>query len=382
MGGRRDLQGRFQSSKPRVSKTTTIKSATAKPPTNQNTVPTLVDPDVVEAAQTAHAPHDLPITTVEDAFKLIVLATVTTTTSQSNDRGVKTRGMKKRSLTPINNDQEAMRLDLATTSNNKHNLSTPHPNATRKRALAPMNEDYGIARPDSATPSHKKQKTSPTDSSRSRDSMTSSIETPDTKISRETTTSPGETSKSNTSIRQKTKSSSKSKRRTKSEVQRIEAMDRARRAETRAEKAEQLLMLADNENPARLRLDVLRFFKEEIARKSDQIEVLSRQVEERELEIAQQKGRIRSHIDWEKTYKADLMRIKEELKTERALVMEYLKLIIQRNEKVSEQDKTILKLQGELDGFRTTVTQKDEKIRKIQGDQKSVKGAIESIWGS
>ena len=311
-----------------------------------------------------------------------MLATVTTTTSQSNDRGVKTRGMKKRSLTPINNDQEAMRLDLATTSNNKHNLSTPHPNATRKRALAPMDEDDGIARPDSATPSHKKQKTSPTDSSRSRDSMTSSIETPDTKISRETTTSPGETSKSNTSIRQKTKSSSKSKRRTKSEVQRIEAMDRARRAETRAEKAEQLLMLADNENPARLRLDVLRFFKEEIARKSDQIDVLSRQVEERELEIAQQKGRIRSHIDWEKTYKADLMRINEELKTERALVMEYLKLIVQRNEKVSEQGKTILKLQGELDGFRTTVTQKDEMIRKIQGDQKSVKGAIESIWGS
>ena len=141
-------------------------------------------------------------------------------------------------------------------------------------------------------------------------------------------------------------------------------------------------MLADNENPEKLRLDVLRFSKGELARKSDQIEVLSRQVEERELEIARQKGRIRSHVDWEKIYKADLMRIKGELKTESALVMEYLTTIVQRDEKISEQDKTILKLQGELDGFRTTVMQKDEMIRKIQGDQKSVKGAIESIWGS
>lgn len=333
------------------------------------------------ARSNSRQPYDLPITTVEDTFKSIVLATVTTTASLPNDRGVKTRGMKKRSLTPINNDQKAMSRDLATTSNNKHNPSTPHSNATRKRALAPMDEDDGIARPDSATPSHKKQKTSPTDSSRSSDSMTSSVETPDTKLSRESTTSPAETLKVITSIRQKTKSSSKSKRRTKFEVQRSEAMERASRAETRAEKAEELLMLADNENPERLRLDVLRFVKEELARKSGQIEVLSRQVEERELENAQQKGRIRSHIDWEKTYKADLMGIKEELKAESASVMEYLKLIVQRDENISEQHRTILKLQEELDGFRTTVTQKDEVIRKIQGDHNSVRGAIESIWG-
>lgn len=140
-------------------------------------------------------------------------------------------------------------------------------------------------------------------------------------------------------------------------------------------------MLAHNENPERLRLDVIRFFKEVVAQKSGQIEVLSRQVEEHELEIAQQKGRIRSHVDWEKTYKANLMGLKEEFKAESALVTEYLKLIVQRDENIIEQDKTILKLQGELDGFRTTVTQKDEMIRKIQGDQKSVKGAIESIWG-
>ena len=311
-----------------------------------------------------------------------MLATVTTTASLSNDRGVKTRGMKKRSLTPINNDQGAMSLDSATTSNNKQNPSTPQSNATRKRTLAPMDEDGGVARLDSATPSPKKQKMSPTDSSRSRASMTSSVETPDTKISMETTTSPAETLKTNPSTRQKTKSSSKSKRRTKSEVQRIEAMDRARKAEVRAEKAEELLMLADNENPEKLRFDVLQFSKGELARKNEQIEVLSRQVEERELEIAQQKGRIRSHVDWEKTYKADLKRIQEELKTESAFAMEYLKVIVQRDEKISEQDKTMLKLQGELDGFRTTVTQKDEIIRKIQGDQKSVKGAIESIWGS
>ena len=311
-----------------------------------------------------------------------MLATVTTTASLSNDRGVKTRGMKKRSLTPINNDQKAMSLDSATTSNNKQKPSTPQSNATRKRTLAPIDEDGGVARLDSATPSPKKQKTSPTDSRRSRDSTTSSVETPDTKISMETTTSPAKTLKPNPSTRQKTKSSPRSKRRTKSEVQRIEAMDRARRAEIRAEKAEELLMLADNENPEKLRLDVLQFSKGELARKNEQIEVLSRQVEERELEIAQQKGRIRSHVDWEKTYKADLKRIKEELKTESAFALEYLKVIVQRDEKLSEQDKTILKLQGELDGFRTTVTQKDEIIRKIQGDQKSVKGAIESIWGS
>ena len=140
-------------------------------------------------------------------------------------------------------------------------------------------------------------------------------------------------------------------------------------------------MLAHNENPERLRLDVIRFFKEVVAQKSGQIEVLSRQVEEHELEIAQQKGRIQSHVDWEKTYKANLMVLKEEFKAESALVTEYLKLIVQRDENIIEQDKTILKLQGELDGFRTTVTQKDEMIRKIQGDQKSVKGAIESIWG-
>ncbi len=326
-------------------------------------------------------PHDLPITTVEDTFRSIVLSTVTTTASRSNDPGVKTRSMKKRSLTPINNDLEAMGLDLATTCNSKHKTSTPHSNATRKRGLAQMNEDQGIAQPESATPSHKKQKMSPTDSSRSRDSIMSSFETPDTKTSRETTTSPAKTLKANTSMRQKTKSSSKSTSRTKSEVQRSEAMNQARRAETRAEKAEELLMLADNKNPERLRLDVLRFFKGELARKSGQIEVLSRQVEECELEIAQQKGRIRSHIDWETTYKANLMGIKEELKAESALVTEYLKIIVQRDGNIYEQDKTILKLRGELDGFRTTVTQKDEMIRKIQGDQKSVKGAIESIWG-
>ena len=319
--------------------------------------------------------HDLTITTVEDTFKSIVLATATTTAALSNDQGVKTRGMKKRSLTPINNDQEAMGLDLAaTTSNNKCNPSTPHSNATRKRALAQTNEDHGLAQPESVTPSHKKQKMSPTDSSGSRNSMMSSFETPDTKISRETNTSPTETSKANTSIRQRTKSSSKPIRRTKSEIQRSEAIDRARRAETRAEKAEELLMLADHKNPERLRLDVLRFFKGELARKSSQIEVLSRQVEERELEVAQQKGRIRSHIDWEKTYKANLMGIKEELKAESALVTEYLKLIVQR-------DGNIRKLQDELDGCRTTLMLKDEMIRKIQGEQKSVKGAIESIWG-
>ena len=310
-----------------------------------------------------------------------MLTTATTTASLSKDPGVKTRSMKKRSLTPINNDQEAMGLDLAITSNNKHNPSTPHSNATRKRALAQMDEDHGSAQPESATPSHKKQKTSPTDSSRSRDSMMSSVETPDTEISRETTTSPAETSKAKTSIRQKIKSSSKPTSRRKSEIQRSEAIDRARRAETRAEKAEELLMLADSKNPERLRLDVLQFFKEELARKSGQIELLSRQLEERELEIAQQKGRIRSHIDWEKTYKANLVETKEELKAESALVTEYLKLIVQRDGNISEQDKIILKLRGELDGFRTTVMQKDEMIRKIQGDQKSVKRAIESIWG-
>ena len=325
--------------------------------------------------------HDHTITTVEDTFKSIVLTTVNTTESLSNDPGVKTRGMKKRSLTPINNDQEAMSLALVTTSNNKHNPSTPHSNATRKRALARMDEDHEFAQSGLATPSHKKQKISPTDSSRSRDSMMSSIGTPDTKITRETTTSPVGISKAKTSIRQKTKSSSKSTSRTKSEVQRSEAIDRARRAESRAEKAEELLMLAYNKNPERLRLDILRFFKGELARKSGQIDDLSRQVEERELEIARQKGRIRSHIDWEKVYKANLMEIKEELKGESALVTEYLRLIVQRDENIYEQDKTIRKLQGELDGFRTTVTQKDEMIRKIQGDQKSVKGAIESIWG-
>ena len=325
-------------------------------------------------------PHYLPLTTVEDTFKSIVLTTVTTTASLSNDRGVKTRGMKKRLLTPTNNDQEAMSLDLVTT-NNKLNPSTPNCNVTRKRALALIDEDDGIAQPESATPSHKKQKASPTDSSRSTESMTSSVETPNTRISRETTTSPAETLKAITSTRQKTKSSPKPKRHTKSQNQRSEAMDRARRAESRAEKAEELLMLAHSENPERLRLDVLRFFKEELARKSGQIEVLTRQVEERELEIAQQKGRIRSHIDWEKTYKANLVGIKKEFKAESALVMEYLKLIVQRDENISEQDKTILKLQGELDGFRTVVTQKDEMIQKIQGGPKSVKGAIESIWG-
>ena len=326
-------------------------------------------------------PHDLTITTVEDTFKSIVLTTVNTTAFLSNDPGVKTRGMKKRSLTPINNDQEAMGLASETITNNKHNPSTPHSKATRKRALAQMDEDHGFAQPELATPSHKKQKMSPTDSSRSRDSMMSSVGTPDTKISRETTASPVGISKAKTSIRQKTNSSSKSTSRTKSEVQRSEAIDRARRAESRAEKAEELLMLADNKNPERLRLDFLRSFKGEFARKSGQIEDLSRQVEERELEIARQKGQIRSHIDWEKVYKANLMEIKEELKAESALVTEYLKLIVQRDENIYEQDKTIRKLQGELNSFRTTVTQKDEMIRKIQGDQKSVKGAIESIWG-
>lgn len=307
--------------------------------------------------------------TVEDTFKSIVLSTATTTAFLSNDQGVKTRGMKKRSLTPINK----------ITSNDKHNPSTPHSNATKKRALGQMNEDNDIAQPESATPSHKKQKMSPTDTTTSKDSTMSSVDTPDTKISTGATTSPAETSNPDTSSRQKTKSSSKVAARTKSEVQRKRAMDRARRAETRAEKAETLLMLAHNRSPERLKLGVLQFFKEELASKSDQIEILSQQVEEREIEIAEQKGQIRSHIDWEKTYKANLAEVKEELKAESALVTEYLKLIIQRDGNIHGQDKTIQKLQGELDGLRTIVTQKDEMIQKMQADEKSVKGAIENI---
>lgn len=307
--------------------------------------------------------------TVEDTFKSIVLSTATTTAFLSNDQGVKTRGMKKRSLTPINK----------ITSNDKHNPSTPHSNATKKRALGQMNEDNDIAQPESATPSHKKQKMSPTDTTTSKDSTMSSVDTPDTKISTGATTSPAETSNPDTSSRQKTKSSSKVAARTKSEVQRKRAMDRARRAETRAEKAETLLMLAHNRSPERLKLGVLQFLKEELASKSDQIEILSQQVEEREIEIAEQKGQIRSHIDWEKTYKANLAEVKEELKAESALVTEYLKLIIQRDGNIHGQDKTIQKLQGELDGLRTIVTQKDEIIQKMQADEKSVKGAIENI---
>lgn len=307
--------------------------------------------------------------TVEDTFKSIVLSTATTTAFLSNDQGVKTRGMKKRSLTPINK----------ITSNDKHNPSTPHSNATKKRALGQMNEDNDIAQPESATPSHKKQKMSPTDTTTSKDSTMSSVDTPDTKISTGATTSPAETSNPDTSSRQKTKSSSKVAARTKSEVQRKRAMDRARRAETRAEKAETLLMLAHNRSPERLKLGVLQFLKEELASKSDQIEILSQQVEEREIEIAEQKGQIRSHIDWEKTYKANLAEVKEELKAESALVTEYLKLIIQRDGNIHGQDKTIQKLQGELDGLRTIVTQKDEMIQKMQADEKSVKGAIENI---
>ena len=60
MGGRRDLRGRFQTSKPRVSRITTVESTTAKPSISQNTVSTIVDPDMTEAAQMAHAtvcPH-------------------------------------------------------------------------------------------------------------------------------------------------------------------------------------------------------------------------------------------------------------------------------------------------------------------------------------
>ena len=309
--------------------------------------------------------------TVEDTFKSIVLSTATTTAALSNDQGVKTRGMKKRSLTPVKK----------ITSNDEHNPTTPHSNTTGKRALAQMNENNDIAQPESATPSHKKQKMSPIDTTTSGDSTMSSVDTPDTKTSTGATTSPAETLSPDTSNRQKTKSSSKVAARTKSEVQRKRAADRARRAETRAEKAETLLMLAHNKSPERLKLSVLRFFNEELASKSDQIEILGQQVEEREIEIAHQKGQIRSHIDWEKTYKANLAEVKEELKTESALVTEYLKLIVQRDGNIYEQNKTIQKLQGELDGLRTTVTQKDEMIRKMQADQKSVKGALESIWG-
>lgn len=61
--------------------------------------------------------------------------------------------------------------------------------------------------------------------------------------------------------------------------------------------------------------------------------------------------------------------------------MEYLKIIVQRDGNIYEQDKTIQKLQGELDGLRTMVAQKDETIQNMQAEQKSVKGALESIWG-
>ena len=351
--------------------------------------------------------------TIEDTFKSIVLSTATTTASLPDDQGVKTRGMKKQSLMPMKK----------TISNDKHNPKT-HSNATGKRALAQINEDNDIAQPESATPSHKKQKMSPTDTTTtSRDSTMISVDTPESKISTSATTSPAETSNADTSKHQQTrspsntspaetlnasnhqtttsssnatpaetsnagtsghqntKSLSKVAARTKCEIQRKRAMDRARRAETRAKEAETLLMSAHNRSPERLKLGVLRFFNEQLASKNDQIEILGQQVEEREIEIAQQKGRIRSHVDWEKTYKANLAEVKEELKTESALVMEYLKIIIQRDGNIYEQDKTIQKLQAELDELRTVVAQKDETIQNMQAEQKSVKGALETIWG-
>lgn len=351
--------------------------------------------------------------TVEDTFKSIVLSTATTTAALSNDQGVKTRGMKNRSLLPAKN----------TASNDNPNPTTPQSNATRKRALSQLNEDNDIARPDTAqpnttqldivqtepaTPSHKKQKMSPTDTTASRDSAMSSVDTPATKISTGATTTPAETSNADTSNPQETKPLSKAAARTKSEVQRKRAMDRARRAEARARRAENLLILAHSRSPERLKQGVLQFFQEQLASKNEQVETLGQQVEEREIEVAKQKGRIRSHVDWEKTYKANLAEVKEELKAESALVMDYLKKIVQRDGTINEQKKTIQTLQGELDGLRTVVpqkdemiermqaetiqelqkeldglrtvvTQKDELIEKLQAEQKSVKGALESI---
>ena len=364
--------------------------------------------------------------TVEDTFKSIVLSTATTTAALSNDQGVKTRGMKNRSLLPAKK----------TASNDKYNPTTPQSNATRKRALSQLNEDNHVARPDTAhvarpdtarpdtaqpdttqpdiaqpvpaTPSHKKQRMSPTDTTASRDSVMSSVDTPATKMSTGATTTPAETSNADTSNPQETKPLSKAAARTKSEVQRQRALDRARKAEARAKRAEDLLMLAHSRSPERLKQGVLQFFQEQLASKNEQVEVLGQQVEEREIEVAQQKGRIRSHVDWEKTYKAKLAEVKEELKSESALVMDYLKIIGQDARTISEQKETIQRLQGgldglgvvvpqkdemiekmqaetiqklqeELDGLHNVVTQKDEMIEKLQAEQKSVKGAFESI---
>ena len=55
MGGRRDPRGRFQPSMPRVSRNTTVESATARPPISQNVVSTLVDQATIDAAQKVHS---------------------------------------------------------------------------------------------------------------------------------------------------------------------------------------------------------------------------------------------------------------------------------------------------------------------------------------
>ena len=311
--------------------------------------------------------------TVEDTFKSIVLSTATTTAALSNDQGVKTRGMKNRSHLPAKK----------TASNDKHNPTTPQSNATRKRALSQLNEDNDVARPDVAqpntaqpdtaqpepvTPSHKKQKMSPTDTTASRDSAMSSVDTPATAISTGATTAPAETSNADTANPRETKPLSKAAARTKSEVQRQRALDQARRAEARAKRAEDLLMLAHSRGPERLKQGVLQFFQEQLASKNEQVEILGQQVEEREIEVAQQKGRIRSHVDWEKTYKAKLAEVKEELKSESALVMDYLKIIGQDARTISEQKETIQRLQGGLDGLGVVVPQKDEMIEKMQAE--------------
>ena len=363
-------------------------------------------------------PHDLTPMTVEDTFKSIVLSTATTTTALSNDQGVKTRGMKNRSLLPAK----------MTASNDKHNPTVAKPSATRKRALSQLNENNDvarsdIARPDTAqlntpqpntaqpepvTPSHKKQKMSPTDTIASKDSAMSSVDTPATTISTGATTTPAKTSNADTANPRETKPLSKAAARTKLEVQRQRALDRARRAEARAKMAEDLLMLAHNGGPEKLKQGVLQFFQEQLAIKNEQVENLGQQVEAREIEVAQQKGRIQSHVDWEKTYKAKLAEVKEELKTESALVMDYLKIIGQNARTIKEQTETIQRLQGELDGsgtvvpqkdemiekmqaetiqrlqgeldgLRKVVAQKDEMIKKMQAERKTVKGALESI---
>ena len=270
----------------------------------------------------------------------------------SENIGVRTRGMRKRLLRDISEDQMTMPTELETMSCKKQRICLSNADIMKERSLERKDEDQGIAALEYIPPTNRWQKVSP----------------PNSKIFRDASPSPSEGSQTKLSTDQKSESSPKQSRRTKTQSKLSQAIDRAHSFEIRAQKAESLLIEANEEDP-RKGVDFLKFSRQLVAMREAQIEGLVFKGEERDLKMARITGELRAYKEFEERHQAEIAEKNEMINNESALVMTYLKKIVERDSEIERKVKNLEKVQSELNALRTIVDDANGKIKALQATQ-------------